>query len=187
MNVKVKVPSNLNDITILQYQKMHKLNESNLEGVHLDNEILKLFTGIENVGAISQKDRDSLLSSISKSLVDDGKFEQRVKLGTLNLGMIPNFDKIVGAEYTDLIKYSDSVEDLHRFMAVAYRPIKHKDAFKNYSIVNYDGTSELSEVMKQLPMSIVKGFNGFFLTLSNDLEDHIQKFTAEERMKAIAH
>jgi hypothetical protein len=185
MNVTVKVPSNLNDITIGQYQRLHKLNESDLEGVALDNEILKLFTGVDNVGGISQKDRGGLLESITLALSNEGEFKQRVKLEHLTLGMIPNFDKIVGSEYTDLIKYADSVEDLHRFMAVAYRPIKHKDAFSNYSIVNYSGTSELSEVMKHLPMSIVKGFNGFFLTLSNDLEGHIQRCTAEAQAKEL--
>jgi len=183
MKLKINIPTSLNDITIGQYQRMHKLNESDLEGIALDNEILKLFTGIENVGDISQKDRDSILESIAKALISDGKFNHRVNLGSLSLGMIPNFDRMSGDEYSDVIKYADNVEDLHRFMAVAYRPIKHKDFYKNYSIVKYTGTSELSEQMKELPMAIVKGFNGFFLSLSNDLEAHIQKCIAEERMK----
>ena len=99
--------------------------------------------------------------------------------------MIPNFDKINGSEYTDLIKYSDKVEDLHRLAAVAFRPIKLKDRYKNYQISNYNGTGELSELMKDTPMSILKGFNLFFFNLSKDLEDHIRRSTAEEQVKEI--
>ena len=187
MNITIKVPTSFDDITIEQYQRLHKINESGVTGKALDDTMLKLFTGVDNVGGISQKDRDNLLKSIGTALVTEGTFTQRCKLGSLDLGMIPNFDRMVGSEYTDIIKYADSVENLHKFMAVAYRPIKHKDAFKNYSIVNYSGTSELSEQMKQLPMSIVKGFNGFFLNLSNDLEHHILKSTAEEQVKETAH
>ena len=187
MNVTIKVPTSFDDITIEQYQRLNKINESGVTGKALDDTMLKLFTGVDNVGGISQKDRDSLLKSIGTALVTEGTFTQRCKLGSLDLGMIPNFDRMSSDEYGDLIKYADDTENLHKFMAVAYRPIKHKDAFKNYSIVNYNGTSELSEQMKQLPMSIVKGFNGFFLNLSNDLELHILKCTAEEQVREIAH
>lgn len=183
MRLKVNIPNSLDDITVEQFQRLNFLNDSDLEGERLDNEMLKLFTGVENVGDISKKDRAYILEAITNALTKVGEFKQRFKIGNIEFGLIPNFDKIVGSEYTDLIKYSENIEDLHRLIAVAYRPIKLKDVFKNYQIVNYSGTSELAELMKQTPMSIVNGFNGFFLTLSNDLEAHIQKCTAEERMK----
>ena len=97
--------------------------------------------------------------------------------------MIPNFDKISGSEYTDLIKYSTNIEDLHRLMAVAFRPVKFKDRYKNYQITKYNGTGELSDIMKDTPLSIAKGFNVFFLNLSKDLEVHILKSMAEEQAK----
>lgn len=183
MEVILKIPTSLDDITIEQFQKLKKIDASGITGRNLDDEILKLFTGIDSVGSISQKDRQFILDSVGKALVREGEFKTRFKLGYVELGMIPNFDKLSGDEYSDLINYSDSDEDLHRFMAVAYRPIKQKDSFKNYQIVKYSGTGELSELMKQMPMSIVNGFNGFFLTLSSDLEDHILKSTAEGQMK----
>ena len=179
MEVILKIPTSLDDITIDQFQKLKKIDASGITGRNLDDEILKLFTGIDSVGSISQKDRQSILDSVGKALVKEGEFKRRFKLGYVELGMIPNFDKLSGDEYSDLINYSDSDENLHRYMAVAYRPIKHKDVFKNYSIVNYNGTAELSEFMKQMPMSLVEGFKGFFLTLSNDFVGHILRSTAE--------
>lgn len=187
MNVTIPIPTSLDDITIEQYTRLNELNDSGLEGVHLDNEILKLFTGIDEVGNISQIDRDSILKSIGEALLNEGEFKQRFKIDGIEFGMIPNFDKLVGSEYTDLIKYSDDLDNIHRLMAVAYRPVKLKDVFKNYQIVNYSGTSEMAEIMKQTPMSVVKGFNGFFLSLSNDLEGHILRCTEAELMKETQH
>lgn len=183
MEVILKVPTSLDDITIDQYQKLKKIDASGITGRNLDDEILKLFTGIDSVGSILEKDRQNILTSVGKAMVKQGDFKRRFKLGYLHLGMIPNFDKLSGDEYADLINYSDSDENLHRYMSVAYRPIKHKDVFKNYSIVNYNGTAELSEFMKQMPMSLVEGFKIFFLNLSNDLGGHILRSTAGEQMR----
>ena len=185
MSVKVKIPTSLDDITISQFQRLDKLNKSDLKDKFLDNEILKLFTGIENVESITKKDRDSILNSVGEALTKQGEFKQRFTLNGIEFGMIPNFDKMIGGEYSDLIKYYNDIDNLHRFMAVAFRPIKLKDVFKNYQIVKYNGTGETSDIMLECPMSIVKGFDIFFLNLSNDLENHIQKSMQEELTKAM--
>jgi len=189
MKVKVLIPESLDDITIEQHQKLEVIKNEAKEGMtdeevrELDNKIISLFTGVEYVESMSEKDRDYFLTSIGKALVTQGEFKDRFEIDGIEFGMIPNFDKITGSEYTDLIKYYNKVEDLHRFFAVAYRPTRLKDIFKNYDIVSYTGTSEMSEIMKKTPMSIVEGFHAFFLTLSNDLGNHIQKCMLEEQMK----
>ena len=192
MKVKVSIPHTLDDITIGQFQEMSLLNKHAKENMssdeirEFDNKFVTLLTGIEDVDTISEVDRTYILESTTSSLLKEGEFKDRFTIDGIEFGMIPNLDKITGSEYTDLIKYYDNVEDYHRFFAVAYRPVRFKGVFSNYSIVNYTGTSEMSEIMKNTPMSIVKGFNAFFLSLSNDLENHIQKSTAEELAKEIA-
>jgi hypothetical protein len=53
-------------------------------------------------------------------------------------------------------------------MAVMYRPIK--ETFKDrYSIHDYNGSDEYSDLMKFAPLQIVKGANVFFWTLEKDL------------------
>jgi len=53
-------------------------------------------------------------------------------------------------------------------MAVMYRPIK--ETFKDcYSIHEYKGSDEYSDLMKFAPLQIVKGANVFFWTLEKDL------------------
>ena len=173
MNVKIKVPTSLNDITIGQYQEIKSLlDDEDLQGIELDNQILRIVLGFNNVEDISKKDRNILTKDVETALLNDGSFYQTFELNGVNFGMIPNFDNITNGEYTDLIKYSESEDDLHKFMAVCYRPIVSKDVFKNYVIESYNGTSTYSEIMKELPMSIARGCKGFFLTLLNDLNNH---------------
>lgn len=185
MNVTVTIPNSLDDITVGQAQRLDELSKSDLDGVNLDNEILRLFLNIDNVNDISKVDRDYVLNAIQEALLDEGEFKNRFELDGINFGMIPNFDKISTSEYTDLIKYSEDIRDLHLLMAVAFRPIKNKDIFKNYNIVSYSGTSETSELMKSLPFSIAKGFEGFFLTLSNDSGRYIQRSTVEAQVRGM--
>jgi hypothetical protein len=184
MKVKVKVPSSLDDITVGQYQAIQKLLENeNLKGKELDNEILKIVLGFDNIDAISVKDRNRLYVDVQKALQKEGEFKQTFVLNGIEFGLIPNFDKINDAEYTDLIRYSKNDEDLHRFLAVAYRPTKFKDRFKNYTIVNYEGTKYNAERLKELPMSIAKGVQVFFFNLSKDLSNYILTSTVQEQVK----
>lgn len=185
MEVKLIIPESLDDITVGQFQQIeYLLRKEELREVELDDEILKVILNFDNVDAISVKDRNRLVTDIRKALESDGTFKDTFTLNEIEFGLIPNFDKITNSEYTDLIKYANEIEDLHRFLAVAYRPIKKKDAFGNYKVTTYNGTSEYAEIMKGLPMSIAKGVQGFFLTLSNHLEAHTQKYILEELRKA---
>jgi hypothetical protein len=69
-------------------------------------------------------------------------------------------------------------------MAVLYRPIINKQ-FNNYEIADYKGTDEYANIMKQTPLSYVNGVLGFFLTLQQQLNNHIQKYIQEEQAKAM--
>lgn len=181
MNVKVTIPTSLNDITVGQYQNIKSLlDNEELTGVDLDNAILKIVLGFDEVENISKKDKNILAKDIEKALLNDGSFSQTFELKRTRFGLIPNFDNITNGEYIDLIKYSESEDDLHRFLAVCYRPVITKDLFKNYKIENYEGTSKYADVMKDLPMSIAKGCKGFFLTLWEDLNNYILMSTEAE-------
>ena len=88
-------------------------------------------------------------------------------------------------ELGDLREYQDKQEQLHKVIAILFRPVSGKDMLGNYIIEPYNGTAKYSELMKQTPMNIVNGALGFFLNLHNDLEQAIQRFTEEELMKAV--
>lgn len=185
MNVKVKIPESLEDITIGQMQSILELSKNEeIEGDKLDDEILKVVLNLNEVDLIAKKDRNILLNDIEKAIQNKGNFHQTFELKGIRFGLIPNFDNITNAVYTDLINYSREEEDLNRFMAVCYRPITTKDWFKNYKIEEYNGTSKWAEFMKDMPMSIANGCKGFFLNLLNDLNSHILKSMEVEQAKA---
>ena len=191
MNVKLTVPTNLDDVTVGQQQAITLLlDDESLVGSKLDDEILKIVLNYSNIDGINAKDRVSLINDVRIALESEGTFKQTFKLNGVEYGLIPNFDSISNGEYVDLIKYSESDLDLHRLMAVAYRPVKFNlfrwlRISKDYDIEEYDGTSEHAENMKELPMSIAKGVIGFFLTLSKDLEIHIQRSMEAEQVKGM--
>ncbi|MEY3500947.1 MAG: hypothetical protein RL308_2616, partial [Bacteroidota bacterium] len=131
---------------------------------------------------LSQKDYSEILILIDKALEQTTEFQPTFKIKDVEFGFIPNFDKITAGEYRDLTLYSQDVAEMHKLMAVLFRPIKSKVA-NNYKIVEYNGTEKRAEVMKYMPLSIVNGALVFFSNLANELIAYTQKYTAEEQAR----
>jgi len=185
--MKISLPDNKDDVTLFQYMELMKMDE---ESKDYENQVFSLFTGVDikDVGSVPLKQRDEFLKHIYNALQSDGEFKQTFTIDGVDFGLIPNFDKITGDEYTDLVRYSVDAElTLDRLISVIYRPIKSKDKFKNYELYPYEGTSDHIEMIRKLPMSTVNGCLGFFLTLSNDLEKAILQYTEEEQAKEGTH
>jgi hypothetical protein len=68
-------------------------------------------------------------------------------------------------------------------MAILFRPITKKDAFNNYTIAEYKGTSEWAEAMKLTPMNVVNGALFFFLNLSTELTNYILNSKEAEQVR----
>jgi hypothetical protein len=197
MKLKAIIPEDISDISLSQYQEYESLNDKlideSIDAEEYNKQKISLFSGIpyNRIGQVSYKEFASLLSDIDKALEQECKFVDRFFLDDIEFGFIPNFDKIASKEYFDMQAYSKEletgkgmpVETLHSLMAVLFRPVKNKDKLKNYSIKEYNGTEKYRELMKRTPMHIVKGAIVFFLSLSKELQRHIQKCTAEEQVK----
>jgi len=186
--MKVNLPGNLDDVTLGQYQKYMLLDA---ESENYVDEIFSLFTNIplEQVKDVNKKQYDEVLQQIYNALQHEGTFKNRFVIDGIEFGLIPNFDKITGGEYVDLVSSSKEVNgynpELITLIAVLYRPITKKDKFGNYQIETYNGTKNHEKQIAKLPMSIVNGCLGFFLSLSNDLENHLQTFTEEEQPREL--
>ena len=73
--------------------------------------------------------------------------------------------------------YSGNTDELHKLIAILFRPISGKDLLGNYTIVEYDGTAEYAEKMKETPLHIVNGALIFFFHLSKELQTNILKYS----------
>jgi len=186
--MKIKLPEHGGDITLLQYQKYYELlQREGLDEFQTNQRKVQIFTGIKpnEFALINQKDIEEMLKQIDLALETSVEFVKTFKVDNVEFGFIPNFDKdkITGAEYFDLSKYGNDVETLHNLMAILFRPIKSKDSFGNYSITNYNGTSERAEIMKLTPMNAVNGALFFFVNLREELLSYTLKYMEEEQAR----
>jgi len=184
--MRVSLPDNLNDITLGKYQQYMKIDS---DSDNYTDEIFSLFTDIplSQVKEVPKKQYDEVLQQIYNALQIDGTFKQTFTIDGIDFGLIPNFDKITGAEYVDLVSSSKEVEgynsELITLISVLYRPIKKKDSFGNYKLEKYNGTKGHEHHIAKLPMSIVNGCLGFFLKISNDLDNHLQMCMEEVQLR----
>ena len=188
--MKVLIPEHIGDVTLNQYQRYIKLTErEDLNPFEFSKRKLEIFTKIpyHSLNNVSQKDYEELLNDIDKALATEVQFKDRFSINDVDFGFIPNFDKITTGEFVDLSKYGTDIETLHNLMAILFRPIKNKDSFNNYSIVNYNGTADYAEVMKQTPINIVNGALLFFCNLAKELQKSTQKYMVAELKKAQKH
>jgi hypothetical protein len=75
-------------------------------------------------------------------------------------------------EFIDLEKYLGDWQQMHKAMAVLYRPTKHqKNEF--YLIEDYEGSDKYAEVMKDSPIQAALGSTVFFYHLGNELSKHL--------------
>jgi hypothetical protein len=89
-------------------------------------------------------------------------------MGDTKYGFIPELDNITYGEFVDLDGYLQDVQDLHKAMAVLYRPIT-SEVKHRYLIEPYEGAGKYSEQMKQAPMNVAMGATLFFWHLGNEL------------------
>ena len=198
--MKVNVPQNINDITLGQFQELLKLSVSIKDPFDLNCAKIALFTKLTTYEArqINDGDFNLLVSKIDTALRTDGDFKTQFLIRKKTFGFIPNFDEISAGENANLQDYTrkltnvstenlevcaESFSDMHKIMAILYRPVTNRDAFGNYKIEAYRGTKYYAETMKETPLSYVKGALGFFLSLFNDLESYILKSMKEAIQK----
>ena len=185
--MKITVPESIADIKLHQFQKYSiLLDRTDLTPDQFNKRKVEIFTGLERnrLDLISQKDYKEIVEQIDIALNQTVEFKHTFFMEDVEFGFIPNLDKITAGEYRDLSLYGVDVNEMHKLMAVLFRPIKKKDILGNYSIINYEGTERYAMIMKYMPLSIVNGALVFFSSLANELVNYTQKYMTVEQVKA---
>lgn len=170
MKLEIQIPTELNEIKLIQYQKFLSIAKDNPEGEFLQQKMVQLFCNIDlkDVASIKYSEVNNITNRLGAMFSKDHKLVQRFILGGVEFGFIPNLEEISFGEYTDLDTYINDWDNMHKAMAVLYRPIKQK--FKHtYSIEEYNGSITYSDVMKHAPLDAVLGATIFFYNLGNEL------------------
>jgi len=172
MKLEISIPTELKEIKLAQYQAFLKIAKDNEDEEFLNQKMVQTFCNIDlkDVAEIRFKDVLEITASLAKMFnVQNHKFINRFKLGGVEFGFIPDLEDMTFGEYTDLDSYIGDWDNMHKAMAVLYRPIKSTGLNGTYEIEKYNGSITYCDVMKHAPLDVVLGANVFFYNLGNDL------------------
>jgi hypothetical protein len=172
MKLEISIPTELKEIKLSQYQAFLKIAKDNDDMEFLNQKMVQTFCNIDlkDVAEIRYKDVLEITASLSKMFnVQSHKFINRFKLAGVEFGFIPDLDEMTFGEYTDLDSYIGDWDNMHKAMAVLFRPITKKGINDTYEIEKYNGSITYSDVMKHAPLDVVFGANVFFYNLGNEL------------------
>jgi hypothetical protein len=188
MEVKLTVPTSLSEITLGQYQRFKrtadKFEETN---DFLLQKMIECFCNVQLIHVLLIQRKSVLEVTAGINNLFHGKYELQptFKIKDVEFGFIPNLDNISQGEYVDLDNYITNWEDMHKAMAVLFRPIKDKKGDK-YTIHDYQGTEEFADLMKYMPLDVALGAYVFFCHLGNELLISTLEFLRGEAVEMIS-
>lgn len=168
MRKQVIVPDSLGEITLEQYQKFLKIQEENEDEKFLAVKMVSIFCGIKEDLVMKMKASSirDITSVLAEMFNEKPPLVREFTMNGVEYGFIPLLEDISFGEYVDLDTNISDITNIHRAMAVLYRPIIQRYSGK-YLIQEYKG--EDSEKMKDMPMDAVLGSMLFFYHLGMDL------------------
>ena len=172
MKLKMTIPTELRDITLYQYQKYLRLLEDNPDDAEntmfVKTKMLEIFCNIPFAKLYNyrMRDLDDIIENITNALDQSPDLITMFTMGDTTFGFIPKLDDMTFGEYVDLDTHISDWQNIHKAMAVLYRPVKLKKKEK-YTIEKYRGDN-YHDAMKDMPLDAVFGALLFFYRLGID-------------------
>jgi hypothetical protein len=179
MKMKIKIPSSLKAITLEKYQKYLKIQENNTDETFLAIKMIEIFLGLrgDTIMKMKAKSIRDITNVLSEMFTEKPELVKEFTMKGVDYGFIPDLENMTFGEYVDLDTYIGDVDNLHRAMAVLYRPITKK-ANDKYLIEEYEGEDD--EKMKDMPMDAVLSSILFFYHLGMELSTTMLNYLQEE-------
>ena len=179
MKANINVPTELNEITLKQYQKFLKVQDSKQNNTFLQTKMIEIFCNVKMQDALNIKlsDADRIASLISKMFEQKPDLVKSFWLNNVEYGFVPDLDEITLGEYIDLDTYMSEWENIQIAMNVLYRPIKQKLGQK-YLIEEYD--PDTKDKLINMPMDAVFGSIIFFYRLGIELSQTMMNYLENE-------
>ena len=107
MEIELIVPNNLSEITLKQYQRFVKIQETTTDNHFIKCKMIEIFCNIEaeTVRKLRLADTDKIIGILNKIFEDKPQLIETFKLGSIEYGFIPKLDDISLGEYVDLDTY----------------------------------------------------------------------------------
>jgi len=186
MKANINVPTELNEITLKQYQKFLKVQDSKQNNTFLQTKIIEIFCNVKMQDALNIKlsDADRIAGLISNMFDQKPDLVKSFWLNNVEYGFVPDLDEITLGEYIDLDTYMGEWENIQIAMNVLYRPIKQKLGEK-YLIEEYD--PDTKDRLINMPMDAVFGSIIFFYRLGIELSKTMMNYLEKEEGNLQVH
>lgn len=189
----LNIPTNLSAITLGQYQDYLKVVDKwdKKDETYLNIKILQIFCGLspEFATSIPLHAFESTIAHVTGLFSSETPLQRKFKMtgldpegeeNTVEFGFIPKLDDISFGEYIDLETYLGDWQQMHKAMAVLFRPVYHSKR-EYYLIDKYEGSDKYAQVMRDMPLSVALGATVFFYRLGIKL----QKYTLDSLEEVI--
>jgi len=190
VQIELSVPDALSDITLGQYQKYLKILDQNKDDENaaefINLKTIEIFCNVnfKDVLKIPLGEAEKVLTIINKAFDEKPDIIRHFKLLNVDMGFIPNLERISLGEYIDVENNIVDWQTMHKAMAVLYRPVNFKSREK-YTVAPYEPSDEVSELMKEMPLDVAMSSMVFFYDLGMELlkaiPTYIQKNLTEEQ------
>lgn len=183
MKINIEVPTTLKDITLDQYQRITRLEG---DDEFMTRKMIEIVCDIDQntIDMLNLETIEMIMTKIQQAIeANDDSFDRIIELDGVKYGFNPNLEDITFGEFVDLDRYLQNWRDMHKAIAVLYRPIIAKVG-DHYAIKKYEGT-ENAETMKKMPMTNVNGAVVFFWTLRNELKRHLKTSSDQTKDQTI--
>lgn len=192
-SITINIPTSLEDITLRQYQKYvkdvkHLTDKEDMtdeESEFANLKLLECFCGITMKEAykLPMTEFSFIIKHINELFKQESKHRLHFDMtdpkgNTVKFGFIPKLEDISMGEFVDLEKYVGDWQQMHKAMAILYRPVIHKSK-EFYLIEDYEGSDKYSDVMLDSPIEAAIGSMVFFYNLSKELSKHLMDSLAK--------
>ena len=184
VEIELSVPNELSDITLGQYQKYLKILEQNKDDDNatefINMKTIEIFCNVEfkDVLKIPLAEAEKVLTIINKAFEEKPDIIRHFKLLDVDIGFIPNLERISLGEYIDVENGITDWQAMHKAMAVLYRPVNFRSK-ERYTIAPYEPSDEVSELMREMPLDVAMSSVVFFYDLGRELLKAIPTFTQQ--------
>jgi hypothetical protein len=182
--MKLIVPNQMNEIRLADYQRFVRLEG---DDEFLSRKALEIFCGL-SMDVILQMKASSLNKVndvLMKAFAERPPLKQRFFIDKQEFGFIPSLEEITVGELNDIDNYISDWSQMHKAMAVLYRPITATFGSR-YEIEKYEGSDKYADKMKGISLDIAIGAMLFFWTLGNDLSQATLKSLEKEEEMNLA-
>tara|TARA_X000001382_G_scaffold85868_1_gene60945 strand:- start:1031 stop:1690 length:660 start_codon:yes stop_codon:yes gene_type:complete len=185
MKLSVNVPTELNELTLGQYQKFLKVQKDNGDGIFVAQKMIEIFCGIDlkDTFKIKITDINEIVGILNDILDIKPDLINKFTLDNVEYGFIPILEDISLGEYIDIETHLQSWDDMHKAMSVLYRPIaqSHKD---KYNIIEYEALE--TNVMKDMPLDVCFSSVVFFYNLGIELSSNMMDYLTDQEMNNLS-